>query len=149
MTHVKFMNNGNLLSDAFNPKAFSKLVDNFLSETLPEYDKEFSFRPRVDVLEKEHSFELNVLLPGLEKENVSIEMENNKLVVSGERTQKATAENEKYHSVESFFGKFRRSFNLPKNIDSENIKAAFKNGILEISIPKAEADKTGKVIVIE
>jgi len=149
MTHVKFMNNGNLLSDAFNPKVFSKIVDNFLAETLPDTDKDISFRPRVDILEKENSYELNVLLPGLEKENVSIEMENNKLVVSGERAQRTLGENEKFHTMESLHGKFKRSFTLPKNVDSDNIKAAFKNGILEISIPKAEPAKTGRVIDIE
>ena len=149
MTHVKFMNNGNALSDAFNPKNFSKLVDTFLSETLPEYDKEFSFRPRVDILEKEKSFELHVLLPGLEKENVNLEVEGNKLVVSGERKQHETAENEKFHQVESFNGKFKRSFNLPKNVDTDSIKAGFKNGILEISIEKSEQSKSGKVIEIQ
>jgi HSP20 family protein len=148
MTHVKFLNNGNLLTDAFNSKSFSKLVDNFLTETLPDIEKEFSFRPRVDIIEKEKSFELHVLLPGLEKENVSLEIENSKLVVSGERKQQELAENEKYQTVESFHGKFRRSFNLPKNVDTENIKAVFKNGILEISIDKVEPSKSGKVIEI-
>jgi len=148
MTHVKFMNNGSL-SDAFNPKNFSRLVDNFLSETLPEYDKEISFRPRVDILEKEKSFELNVLLPGLEKENVNLEIEGNKLIVSGERVQQTAEENEKYHQVESFYGKFKRSFNLPKNVNTESIKAGFKNGILEISIEKSEPSKSGKVIEIQ
>ena len=148
MTHVKFMNNGNL-SDAFNPKNFSRIVDNFLSETLPEYDNEFSFRPRVDILEKEKSFDLHVLLPGLEKDNVNLEVEGNKLIVSGERKQQATEENEKYHQVESFYGKFKRSFTLPKNVNTESIKAGFKNGILEISIEKTEPSKTSKVIEIQ
>ena len=149
MTHVKFMNNGNLLSDAFNHKNFSKLVDNFLTETLPEYDKEFSFRPRVDILEKEKSFELHVLLPGLEKDNINLEVEGSKLVVSGERKQYETAENEKFQQIESFSGKFKRSFNLPKNVDTDTIKAGFKNGILEISIEKSEPSKSGKVIEIQ
>jgi len=148
MTHVKF-NNGNLLSDVCNPRNFSRLVDNFLSETLPEYDKEINFRPRVDILEKEKSFELHVLLPGLEKENVNLEIEGSKLIVSGERKQQETAENEKFYQVESFYGKFKRSFNLPKNVDTESIKAGFKNGILEISIEKSAPEKSGKVIEIQ
>jgi HSP20 family protein len=149
MTHVKFMNNGNLLSDALIPKNFSRLVDSFLSENLPEYDKELSFRPRVDIIEKEKSFELRALLPGLEKENVSVELEGNKLIISGERKQETLNENEKYHQVESFFGKFKRSFTLPKNVDGNTIKAVFKNGILEISLEKAEPAKSGKVIEIQ
>ena len=149
MTHVKFMNNGHTLNDAFSPKNFSKLVDSFLSETLPEYDKEFSFRPRVDIVEKEKSFEIHVLLPGLEKENVSVKVEDNKLMVSGERKQAEKAETDKYLQVESFYGKFKRSFSLPKNVDPETIKAIFKNGILEISVEKAEIAKSGKIIEIQ
>jgi HSP20 family protein len=149
MTHVKFMNNGNLLADACNPKNFSRLVDNFLAETLNETSQDFSFRPRVDILEKENSFELYVLLPGLTKENISLETEGSKLIISGERAKYATSENEKFHQVESFSGKFKRSFNLPKNVDTDSIKAAFKNGILEISIEKTGPAKSGKVIEIE
>jgi len=99
--------------------------------------------------QKEKSFDLHVLLPGLEKDNVNLEIEGNKLIVSGERKQQATEENEKYHQVESFYGKFRRSFNLPKNVNTESIKAGFKNGILEISIEKTEPAKTAKAIEIQ
>jgi HSP20 family protein len=143
------MNNGNLLADAFNPKNFSKLVDNFLIEALPDYDSEISFRPRVDILEKEKNYEVHVLLPGLEKDNVSVEVEGNKLIVSGERQKQAVNENEKFHLTESFFGKFKRSFNLPKNANADTVKASFKNGILEISIEKSEPSKSGKVIDIQ
>src|ERR1039458_2396903 len=110
MTHVKFMNNGNLLADVLNPKTFSKMVDNFLTEALPENENEISFRPRVDILEKEKTYELHVQLPGLEKDNVSLEVEGNKLVVSGERQKQEVNENEKYTLTESSFGKFKRSF---------------------------------------
>jgi HSP20 family protein len=148
MTHVKFLNNGNLLSDAFIPKNFSRLVDTFLSETMPETSAEFTFRPRVDIIEKEKSFNVHVVLPGLEKENVSLEIENNKLIVSGERKSPELAENEKYHQTESVYGKFKRSFTLPKNVNTDSISAVFKNGILEINIEKQEPEKSGKVIEI-
>ena len=148
MTHVKFLNNGNMLNDTFHPKNFSRMVDNFLNETLPEIEKEFSYRPRVDVIEKEHSYELHAILPGLTKENISLEVEDQKLVISGERTKPELADNEKFQQVESFYGKFKRSFNLPKTVDTNTIKAAFKNGILEITIEKSETPKSGKIIEI-
>lgn len=148
MTHVKFLNNGNF-TNGIIPKHFSNLVDAFLTETLPNAETATDFRPRVDIIEKEKSFELHAILPGMEKENVTVEVEGNRLIISGERKEKVFNEGEKFHQVESLYGKFKRSFTLPKNVNTDSIKAVFKNGILEISIEKAEPAKSGKVIEIE
>jgi HSP20 family protein len=149
MTHVKFLNNGSLFKDTFVPKAFTHLVDSMLTDALPVYDNAMAYRPRVDVLEREKQYELHIMMPGLNKEDIKIDLEEKKLTISAERKQESEESGVKYHAVESFFGKFSRSFNLPKNSDIENIGAEFKNGILVVSIPKAEPAKTSKSIEIK
>lgn len=149
MTHVKFFNNGNMFRDALVPKAFNQLVDSLLTDTLPAYDHALAYRPRVDVLERENQYELHILMPGLSKEDIKVDLEDKKLTISAERKQEAEESGVKYHSVESFFGKFSRTFHLPKNADTENISAEFKNGILVVSIQKAEPAKNSKTIDIK
>lgn len=149
MTHVKFLNNGGMFKDTFVPKTFSQLVDSLLTDAMPAYDNAVGYRPRVDVLERENQYELHIMMPGLSKEDIKLDLEEKKLTISAERKKESEESGVKYHSTESFFGKFSRSFHLPKNSDTENISAEFKNGILVVSIPKSEPAKTSKTIEIK
>ena len=149
MTRVNFMNNTDLLRDAFSPKAFSHMFDSLLHETQNEQANAPAFRPRVDVLEREKTFELQAYLPGVKKENIKVEMEGRKLTISGERKAQQEEEGLKYHSRESFYGSFSRSFNMPKDIDTENIEARFEDGVLYLVVEKVEPTKTGKVIEVK
>eukprot|EP01035_Chromulina_nebulosa_P028465 gene28465-37573_t len=96
------------------------------------------FRPSVDVKETETSFELAFTLPGLEKEDVKIELKDNRLTVSGERKMEKEENNTRYHRVETHYGSFSRSFMLPENVNADAIEAVFKNGILTLTLPKTE-----------
>ena len=94
----------------------------------------------------EKSFDLKFAVPGMEKDDLSIEIDNGFLTVSGER--KIEDVNKNFHSIETGYGKFSRSFQLPDDINEEKISANCKNGILNISVmkdPKALLKKTIKI----
>ena len=106
-----------------------------------------AWRPVVDIYETENGMILKAELPGIRKENVSIEVKDNILTIKGERVSDQDVGEEKYYRRERCFGSFFRSFTLPDAIDPENIKAKFKDGILEIEIPRPEAETPKQVKV--
>ncbi|NLT52345.1 MAG: Hsp20/alpha crystallin family protein [Ignavibacteria bacterium] len=97
--------------------------------------------PLTDITENKDNYELNLDLPGVEKENVKISYTDGQLSISGERRQDKEEKDAQYHRVERTYGKFYRSFALPKLVVAEKINAEFKNGSLNITIPKAEEAK--------
>jgi len=107
-----------------------------------------SFAPSVDVAETDAAFEVQVIVPGLSREDIAISLENEKLTISGERTQ-PEAEGRNYRRVESAYGNFSRSFYLPDNIDSNNIGAKYENGILLVTIPKKEVKPLKTTITVQ
>ena len=94
--------------------------------------------PAVDIKETDKSFVLSADIPGLTKNDIKVSVANGKLTVSGERAFQPDQESDNYHYRERRFGTFDRSFNLPENVDEEKISASFKNGILNVTIPKHE-----------
>ena len=104
------------------------------------------FKPAVDVVETEAAFVLTVDLPGLTRDAVSINLENNVLTLEGTReapqpVEGAVLRRERRH------GSFRRSFRLGEQIDQSGISATFANGVLNVSLPKAEASRPRKISV--
>ncbi len=95
-----------------------------------------SFVPDVNTREGEFAYHIDVDLPGIEKDDINIAIDNNVLTISGERKTKAETKEEDYYKVESSFGRFERKFSLPDDIDTENIHAESSNGVLEITVPK-------------
>ncbi len=97
-----------------------------------------SFTPTVNSREAKDAYFVEVDLPGVKKEDIVIDVKDNILSIEGERKiQSETKEND-YYKVESRYGKFIRSFTLPKDIDADKISASNKNGVLEVKIPKQE-----------
>jgi len=105
--------------------------------------------PSVNIAEKEDSFLIMVEVPGLSKDDVNIEVKENTLTISGEKKNISEEKDTKYHRIECQYGKFERSFYLPTNVDTENIKASFKNGQLEISVAKKAEAQARKVQITE
>jgi HSP20 family protein len=101
--------------------------------------------PAMDVVETDDHFVLTADLPGLSEEDVSIEVEENVLTVSGERKAEHEYKREGYVRVERSYGSFRRSLTLPKGVDADAVSASFDKGVLEIRIPKPEERKPRKV----
>lgn len=119
------------------PTTFSSLIDQFFNDTLTRSGGS-SFVPKVDVIETEKAFELHVAAPGLNKDDFKIELNDNLLTVSGERKFTKEQNDKNFRSIETQYGSFSRSFNLPENVDTTAISAKYNNGILELSIPKDE-----------
>ena len=121
----------------FVPSSFSSLVDRFFNESLARTGGS-AFRPKVDVIENETSFEVQLAVPGLNKEDFKIEVNDNYLTVSGERKFTNEKKEKNFHSIETNYGSFSRSFTLPDNADGSKISAKYDSGILELVIPKDE-----------
>jgi HSP20 family protein len=99
--------------------------------------------PAMDLVETEDALVLRGDLPGMNEDDVDVEIKDNVLTVSGERRSENEEKGEGYHRVERAFGSFSRSLNLPHGIDPEKVEANFDNGVLEVRIPKpAEAKPT-------
>ena len=119
------------------PSTFSNLVDRFFSESVARSGGS-SFVPKVDIIENEKSFEINFAVPGLNKDDFNIELKDNYLTVSGERKLTNEKKDKNFHSIETNYGSFSRSFSLPENVDATKAEAKYNNGILELTIPKDE-----------
>lgn len=103
--------------------------------------------PKAEIVENDNDYQISLALPGFKKEDINIEINKNVLEISGERKFEKK-EGHQYHKVETYYGKVSRNFTLPENANQENLKAAFKNGILEITLPKQEVKKEVKKIEI-
>ena len=123
----------------FAPTSFSNLIDRFFSDSLARTGgSSYSFVPKVDILENEKGYEVNLAVPGLSKDDFKIDLNDNFLTVSGERKFSKEKKENNLHVVETQYGNFGRSFSLPENVDASKIQAAYNNGILEIFLPKDE-----------
>jgi len=97
--------------------------------------------PRVDIAETEKEFIIKAEIPEVKKEEVKISVDNGILSIRGERKQEKEEKGKKFHRVERYYGSFTRSFTLPDNVDETKIEASFKDGMLNIQIPKSEKSK--------
>jgi len=103
------------------------------------------FSPAINTREGEFAYHIEVDLPGMKKEDINIQVEDNTLIISGERKMKEEMKEENYYKIESSFGSFSRSFSLPEEADIENIHAESVDGVLEVVVPKLESTKVDKV----
>jgi len=123
----------------FVPTSFSNLIDRFFNDSLSRTGgSAYSFVPKVDILENEKAYEINVAVPGLSKGDFKIDLNDNFLTISGERKFSKEKKENNLHVVETQYGNFSRSFSLPENVDASKISAKYADGILEINVPKDE-----------
>ena len=101
--------------------------------------------PAMDLLETEDHLVLRGDLPGLTEDDVDIEIKDNVLTVSGERSAENEEKSEGFHRVERSFGSFSRSLTLPQGVSADKVEANFDNGVLEVRIPKPEESKPTQV----
>ena len=117
----------------------NKMINTVFNNNIYPPNIKENWIPAVDINEDNTSFILTADIPGLNKSDIDISVEDNTLKLSGTREHKKTNEDTEYHYQERNHGKFFRSFKLPLTVDEENISATFKNGILTIIIPKIES----------
>ena len=106
-----------------------------------------AWRPTVDIYEAENGIVLAVELPGVGKESVAVEVKDDVLTLKGERLADPTISDESYYRRERLFGPFKRSFTLHQNIKPDQIKATFKDGILQIEIPRPVQEQPKQITV--
>lgn len=125
-------------------------VDN-VNSMLDESDRDpmsvSAWSPKVDIHEDENQYLFQVELPGMDKKDINVEIENDQLVLSGEKKHRKEFKEENCHRFESGIGKFYRSFQIPKSIQQDKVKASMKNGVLELMLPKAEEKKKKSIPV--
>jgi HSP20 family protein len=105
------------------------------------------WNPAVDLYEKDDHFMIKAELPGVNKDDIKIDLQDRLLTLSGERTYDNEVKEENYYRRERSYGKFQRAFTLPTDVDSDKIKAEFKDGVLQIEVPKPEEKKAKQVTV--
>jgi len=127
---------------------FDRAVDHMMRNWLgapgqPELDLDWN--PSVDVAETSDEIEVKAEIPGVNKDDIDVTVENNRLIISGEKRQEEEEEGKNYYRSERIYGSFRRIFTLPTQADADRVKASFENGVLTVKIPKTEVAKGKKV----
>jgi len=106
-----------------------------------------SWTPSIDVIETDDSIKLKAELAGMDPQDISIEVQDNVLTVSGERRFQEEVKEDKYYRIERRYGSFSRSLALPQTVNENGIEAKYENGLLEVVVPKAEVAKPKKIAV--
>lgn len=106
-----------------------------------------AFQVAVDIREEDDAFYVDAEVPGLSAEDIKVDVEKSMLTLSGERKVEKEKTEDQFRRVERQYGRFTRSFSLPETVDSDNISADLKNGVLELRLPKKEAPKPKSIAV--
>jgi HSP20 family protein len=141
MSIVKFKNgNGTGTMPAIDrPLSFPS----FFSDTLERLwsDETINWMPAVNIRERADDFVIDLAVPGMDKKDFSVEVDNGVLTVSGERKQESDDKNDKHSRREFYYGSFRRTFSLPESADGEQVSASYKDGILTLTVMKREESR--------
>ena len=135
--------------ESFNRPFFSpRLLSRF---GLPELTSPFTaVSPQVDIYEDRNDVVVKAEIPGIKKEDIEINVKENMITISGEKQSEEKVERKDYYRLERSFGSFSRHLHLPADIQADKAKATFRDGVLEVRIPKSEAAKhQAKKIPIE
>jgi HSP20 family protein len=125
-------------------REWDRLMSDFLNDGLEDTELT-DWAPAVDIVEDKDNFVVTADLPGLTKKDISINIKENMLTVSGERKFEKKDDNKNYCRTERRFGAFKRSFQLTDQVIAEKISATFKDGVLTVSVPKAEEVKPKEI----
>ncbi len=122
---------------------------NVNNNNIQTQETEIDFFPTVNSREDDKAFYLDVDLPGVKKKDIELNITDGVLTIKGERKTRNAQEDKTYYKIESSYGKFERSFTLPKDIDESKIEAEVENGVLSLTIPKSAQDvqKTKKIAI--
>jgi HSP20 family protein len=134
--------------EEFFRRPFSLLSPTWLPRLrMPELEE---LAPSVDILEEGGEVVIKAELPGIRKEDIDVKLTDNTITISGEKRKEEKVEKKNYYRMERSYGSFRRSFSLPSEVQTDKVKAQFKDGILEIRVPKTEeAKQKEKKVLIE
>jgi HSP20 family protein len=140
MSLVKFKNGTGMGIPAIErplsfPSLFSETFDRLWS------DEDVNWMPSANIRERGEDFMIDLAVPGMNKKDFKVEVDNGLLTVSGERKEESKEENETLTRREFHYGSFKRSFSLPESANPDNVKATYKDGVLSLTIAKREESK--------
>ena len=131
-----------------------RMMDNFFDRRMRQWWPEKWFgsegattAPALDIYEDKDDLVVKAELPGLDKDNVEVNLTDHALIIKGEKKKEEETRQENYFRSERSYGTFVRSLQLPKDVQADKVKATFKNGILEIRMPKTEEAKAKEIKV--
>jgi len=139
----------------YNPFGVSKSFDNFFPDNFWTNISDFAgsdfflSNPSTNVTETADSFKIELAAPGLDKEDFQINIENDNLTIEANKESKTEEKDEQFMRREFNYASFKRSFHLPDSVDTEGIKAAYKNGVLNLTLPKKDEAKVQPVKKID
>ena len=123
----------------------SSALEDFFQGGLDIQAASHAWLPAVDVEERDKDYVFSVEVPGVEKDQVRVELQNGSMIISGERKEEKEEKRKNYLRHEQSFGAFRRQFAMPQDAASEGLKATYKNGLLKITVPRLEKAKAKTV----
>ncbi len=130
-------------------KELDRLFESHFSRWWPEesVSERALWTPRVNIEETPEEYRITAELPGMEKKDIKVSITERGITITGERKREDLQENSTLHRTEIFYGKFARSISFPDEIDPSKAKALYKNGVLRVSLPKAESAKPREIDV--
>lgn len=126
---------------------FERMFDNFPEVTRRVGDNGFTFAPSCEVSEENNQYILKFDLPGIPKDQVKIELADNRLTISAERKEEKKRDTKKIHLEELNYGSYSRTFTLPSAVDEKKVDAQYDSGVLTIMIPKVESTKAKQIAI--
>ena len=127
---------------------FNRLMDDPYFRTDRESAEDMgTWYPVVDMFESDDSFVIKAELPGMGKDDIAVDVKDRVLTLKGERNYDNEVKEENYYRRERSYGKFQRAFSLPADVDSDKIKADFKDGLLKIEVPKPVEQKPKQITI--
>lgn len=116
-------------------REMDRMFEDFFGNTRPASGT-VVLRPNVDIAESKKAYRISVDVPGMEPDQIELRIDDDMLVLSGEKRRESEEDDEGFHRIERNYGQFRRVLTLPEDADAEHIKADFKNGVLKIMVPR-------------
>ena len=128
---------------------FNTLWDDFFAPArgVSRDERNWNWNPAVDVYENDEAIVVKAELPGVDKDQIAVDLDGRTLTLKGERDGENEVTEDNYYRRERVYGRFERSFALPAEVDPDAIKAEFKDGVLKIEIPKPEVPKPKQITV--
>jgi len=116
--------------------------------SFPDFGGAGLLKPKVDLSAADNEYQLTVEIPGVEEKDVSVDISNGAMTIKGEKKQEKEDKEKNFYRIERSYGSFQRVLSLPEDVDQDNIKASFKNGVLSITMPRKALPK-GEVKKVE
>ena len=129
----------------YDPLASLRAVESAFSRLLTEPQSNRPWAPSVDIYETENELVVKADLPDVEAKDIDVRVENQTLTIAGERKFESNTSDKGYHRIERSYGNFVRSFAVPSSFDTDKINAAYKNGVLTVSLTKKETAKPRQI----